>query len=176
MGVSIHNKTIRGKGIKYRWFCPQGRHTCTPLENPSDIQGMAKFQPLLQPQVFNVFIHVSYPATSNSSGSQDRTIQLWVWVPLGSPESSEAFWKPVAVGYVCPGPGCLQGRHLMVTDQGEPTWVTGSTRYRCYYKTNPPTMAPHGQSGVFHVNKPATLEGMGTFLCRTNITKGVFQG
>lgn len=140
LGVSIHNKTIRGKGIQYRWFCLQGKHM--PLENPSDIQGTAELRPLLHPQIFDVFIHVFYPAAGHSSGSKDRTVKLWVWVPRESSDSSEAFWKPVTVGYVCPGPGLLEGRHLMITDQGEPTWVTGSTRYRRYKVVKPPT-APH---------------------------------
>jgi hypothetical protein len=134
---------------------------------------MAGLQPPLQPQIFDVFIHVFYAAASNPSGSHDRTIQLWVWVPRECPESSEAFWKPVAVGFMCPGPGSLTGWHLMVTDQGEPSWVTGSTRYRRYKTTNLPSAAPHELSGDYHVNKTATLEGMSTLSCRTNIAKGI---
>ena len=105
-----------------------------PLDNPSDIQGIAKLQPLLQFQDFDVFIHAFYPAASHSSesGSKDRSIQLWVWVPGGSSRSPEASWNLVSIGYMCPGPGLLEGRYLMITVKGEPTWVTGSTRYRLY--------------------------------------------
>lgn len=107
---------------------------------------MAKLQPLLQLQAFDIFVHVFHPPTGHSSQPEDRTTQLWLWelpMPHGS---SEAFWKPVCIGYVCPGPGRLEGRHLMITDQGEPTWVTGSTRYRRYKAVHPPSTASHVQS------------------------------
>ena len=105
-----------------------------PLDNPSDILGVTKLQPLLRFQDFDVFIHAFYPAASHPSGSEDRSVQMWVRVPCGSSGSPKASWNLVskARGYVCPGPGLLKGRHLMITDKGEPTWVTGSTRYRIY--------------------------------------------
>jgi hypothetical protein len=102
---------------------------------------MSKLQPKLQLQPFDSFIHKYSPAASHP-GSEDRTIQLWVWV-LGGPHGSpEAFWEPVSIGYVCPGPGLLKGRHLMITGKGEPTWVTGSTRYRRYKAVHRPSTAP----------------------------------
>ena len=139
---------VRGNTTKYRWFCLQVEHTCTPLGNPSYVQSMAGLEPSIRPEVFDVFIHVYYPTAGNSSGPRDRTIQLWVWEPRGLPEPSEAFWKPVTIGYVCPGPGFLDGRHLVVTDQGVPKWITGATRYRRYNTANAPSTAPHGQPGA----------------------------
>lgn len=145
MGIDVHNKIIRGKGIKYQWFCQQGEHM--PLDSPSSIQGMEKLQPLLQLQAFDVFIHVFYPAAGHSSQSEVHTRQLWVWVP-------EAFWKLVTIGYICPGPGILEGRHLMITDQGEPTWITGSTRYRRYKAVHHPSTASHSEVWLsFHVGQ-----------------------
>jgi hypothetical protein len=129
---------------------------------------MAKLQPQLQLQVFDVFIHAFYPAAGHASG-KDCTIQLWVWVSSGS-GPYEASWKPVSAGYVCPGPGSLEGRHLMITNNGVPTWITGSTRYRRYKAGNPPTV-PNEQPRGYHVNEPATFEGMGIFQSGMNVAK-----
>lgn len=96
-------------------------------------------------RLFDVFAHVYYPAAAHST-NQPIT-QLWVW---GAPKSSgpaendseTLSWVPVTVGYVCPEPGALQGRHLVIRGQGEPAWVSASTVCRRYkevhpYSTNP---------------------------------------
>lgn len=132
---------------------------------------MAELQPPYLPQDFNVFMH-TYPTASNSSGSNSCTVQLWVWVPSGSPDSSKAFWKSVNVGYVHPGPTTNDDRHLMLTEQGEPTWVLTSTRQRRYKK--PSSTAAPEQSGGSQVDKPVTLEGMSTFCARRTSLK-VFE-
>ena len=111
--------------MKNRWFFLHG--TTTPLSIPSSIPGIEKvvFQP------FDVFLHTYHPPSGHSV--QEPIRQLWVWELLQSPGLSAAHsWKSVVPGYICPGPGGLQGRHLVVTDRGEPAWVTGSTRYRRY--------------------------------------------
>lgn len=92
---------------------------------------MGRFRKEFRP--FDVFVHAYYPASGHASNQP--TTQLWVWAPVGSSESSgsgsETFsWSPVTNGYVCPGPGVLEGRHLMIRAQGGPTWVTGATVYR----------------------------------------------
>ncbi len=122
--------------MKYRWFFLKG--TNAPLDNPSNIQGMGRLQREFQP--FDIFAHVYHPASCHSSN--EPTTQLWVWAPLrssGSSESdSETFsWSPVTAGYVCPGPGGLQGWHLVIRGQGEPAWVSGSTVYRRYKEAHP---------------------------------------
>ncbi|KAH9168277.1 hypothetical protein EDB89DRAFT_2205356 [Lactarius sanguifluus] len=121
LGISVCIKSIRRTQLKFRWFQMQG--TIAPLCNPSDIPGLDRvdFRP------FDVFIHTYFPAPGDSE------TQIWVWEPLQSSGlSPPCSWKSVAVGYMCPGPGFLQGRHLMTSDKGEPVWVTGSTRYRRY--------------------------------------------
>jgi hypothetical protein len=126
--------------IKYRWFYLKG--TTTPLDNPSNIQGLGRLRREFQP--FDIFAHAYYPASGRSSN--EPTTQLWVWGPLtssGTSESdTEASWKPVTVGYTCPGPGRLQGRHLVIRGQGEPAWVSGSTFYRRYRDINPYSTTP----------------------------------
>jgi hypothetical protein len=107
---------------------------------------MAKLQSRLQIQAFDVFLYTPYPAGGHFPRSQYHTIQLWVWVPHGYSESSETFWKPVPIGYVCPGPGPLRERHLMITDGGEPTWITLATRARRYKAVLPPSTALCGSS------------------------------
>jgi hypothetical protein len=115
---------------------------------------MEKLQPLLQLQAFDIFIRVFNPAAGHPSQSEARTRQVWVWVPPLPDGSPEAFWKLVSVGYICPGPSLLEGRHLMINDQGEPIWVTGSTRYRRYKAVHPPSTAPHSEvCASFHVRQ-----------------------
>ena len=110
---------------KYRWFFLKGNNT--PLQNPSNIRGMDRLQREFRP--FDVFAYAYYHS------SNQPTTQLWIWTPLGSPETFS--WSSVAVGYVCPGPGGLQGRHLVIRGQGEPAWVSGSTVYRRYKEAHP---------------------------------------
>ena len=91
-------------------------------------------------KLFDVFAHAYYPTSGPSSN--EPTTQLWVWAPLRSSgpseNSSENFsWSLVTVGYVCPGPGGLQGRHLVIRAQGDPAWVSGSTVYRRYKEAHP---------------------------------------
>lgn len=122
--------------MKYRWFFLKG--ATVPLDNPSNIQGMGRFR--REFQLFDIFAHAFHPASGHSS--DEITTQLWVWAPLRSSGSSgsdsETFsWSPVTVGYVCPGPGGLQGRHLVIRGQGEPAWVSGSTVYRRYKGAHP---------------------------------------
>jgi len=116
--------------MKYRWFFLHG--TDAPLENPSSIQGMGMLQ--REFRLFDIFAHAYH-------SSNGHTTQLWVWAPQPSKSSesdSETFsWSPVTVGYMCPGPGGLQGQYLMIQGQGEPAWVTGSTVYRQYRKAHP---------------------------------------
>ena len=94
---------------------------------------MGKLQALEEFHLFDVFIH-----TYNPDGTGRPTAQLWVWVALSSSDpstSSSAFgWMSVGAGYVCPGPGVLEGRHLVITDHGKPAWLSGATVYRRYYK------------------------------------------
>ncbi|KAI9457247.1 hypothetical protein BJY52DRAFT_1212648 [Lactarius psammicola] len=120
LGITLRIKPLRRAQLKFRWFHMQGT---TPLSNPSNIRHLDRvdFRP------FDVFLHIYCPDSS------DSTTRLWVWEPLQSSGSSETCsWKSVGVGYICPGPGFLQGRYLVVSDQREPGWVSGSTRYRRY--------------------------------------------
>lgn len=91
---------------------------------------------------FDIFVHAYGPASTDQSHKDDLT-QLWVWEPLKTSGSSSGYdWKPVSVGYVCPGPGGLKSRHLVMTDHGKPTWLLGSTVYRRYKEVQPYTTAP----------------------------------
>lgn len=113
--------------IKYRWFHLKGN--TTPLDNPSNICGLGRLRRAFW--LFDIFAHTYYPPSDHSSN--EPTTQLWVWEPLRSSGTSdsdtETSWKPVTVGYVCPGPGRLQGWHLVIQGQREPAWVSGSTVY-----------------------------------------------
>ncbi|KAI0291460.1 hypothetical protein BC826DRAFT_481228 [Russula brevipes] len=132
LGITVHHETIRNKQIKFRWFNLQG--TTVPLNSPSSIQGLDGLRTAFQ--LFDIFVHAYHPATGSSSN--ECTLQLWIWEPQLSGGFS---WKPVTVGYVCPGPGELQGRHLVIRGRGKPLWVTGSTRYRRYKEVHS-TSAP----------------------------------
>jgi hypothetical protein len=113
--------------MKFQWFHVQG--TTVPLDSPFSIRGMNGHCEEIQP--FDVFVHTYNPAMEHPS--KELTTQLWVWESVSSPGLSETFsWKSVTIGYICPGPGELQGRHLVTSDQGEPAWVSGSTAYRWY--------------------------------------------
>lgn len=91
-------------------------------------------------RLFDIFAHAYYPPSAHSSNKP--TTQLWVWGALNSSGSSKndsgtLSWIPVTIGYVCPGPGGLRGRHLVIQGQGEPTWVLASTFSRRYKETQP---------------------------------------
>jgi len=133
LGISVHSRTMNQTQTKYWWFFLQGNNT--PLENPSDIRGMDRLQ--REFRLFDVFAHAYYLASDHSSN--EPTTQLWIWAPLRSsrndPETLS--WSSVTVGYVCPGPGGLQGWHLVIRGQGEPAWVSGSTVYRRYKEAHP---------------------------------------
>jgi len=56
----------------------------------------------------------------------------------GSESNLRSFsWKPVTIGYMCPGPGGLQGWHLVIQGQEEPAWVSESTLYHWYKEVHP---------------------------------------
>jgi hypothetical protein len=71
----------------------------------------------------------------------EHITQLWLWQPLTTSglSSSGHGWKAVSVGYRCPGQGVLAGRHLVMTEQGKPTWILGVTVHRRYKEVNPYT-------------------------------------
>ena len=132
---------------KYRWFFLKGSNA--PLDNPSNIRGMGRLQSAFR--LFDIFAHAYYPASGHSSN--EPTTQLWIWAQFRSSESSESdsetfAWSPVAVGYVCPGPGGLQGRYLVIRGQGEPAWVSGSTVHRRYKEAHPYSTANPTFGGV----------------------------
>jgi hypothetical protein len=134
--------------MKYRWFFLKG--TAAPLDSPSNIRGMGRLQREFRP--FDIFAHAYYPASGH--GSNEPTTQVWLWVALGSSGSSESdsetfSWSPVTVGYICPGPGWLQGRHLVIRGQGEPAWVSASTVCRRYKEAHPYS-TPNPTYGVCH--------------------------
>jgi hypothetical protein len=110
--------------MKFRWFYLQG--ATLPLNHPSNIQGMDRL--VAEFRLFDIFVHAYYPAAGHSS--TNSTTQLWVWGPSGS--SGALSWKPITVGYICPGPGGLRGRHLVMKKNTEPSWVTESTVNRRY--------------------------------------------
>lgn len=125
------------------------------MDSPSDIKGLDRLQALEEFHLFDVFIYTYYP-TGTDKSSNKYTTQLWVWQPLGSSVSSIVFgWKPVGVGYICPGPGVLKGRHLVITDHGKPAWLSGATVYRRYYKAL--------ESGGDRDDESVIIKGKGTF-------------
>ena len=96
-------------------------------------------------RLFDTFAHCYYPATAHSSN--EPTTQLWVWGAHKSSGSTEngsetLSWVPVTFGYICPGPGGLQERHLVIRGRGKPAWVSAATFYRRYNGVHPNSTNP----------------------------------
>lgn len=91
-------------------------------------------------RLFDIFAHAYYPASAQTPNRPET--QLWVWEALPSSGSTQngskaLSWVPVTGrSYVCPGPGELEGRHLVVQGQGKPTWVLATTFVR-HYRVHP---------------------------------------
>ena len=144
-GISVHSNVIRKTQIKYRWFYFQGKHS--RLDNPSDITGVDRLRLLEEFKPFDVFVH-AYSAAGAGQSHNEHITQLWVWEPLKSFSTSRGYgWKPVSAGYVCPGPGGLEGRHLVMTDHRKPTWILGATVYRRYKEVHPYTTGNANELG-----------------------------
>lgn len=135
-GVRVHIEVTRKRKpqIKYQVFHFQGKHS--PMGSPSDIKGMDRLQLLEEP--FDIFVH-TYGAAGTDQSHEEHINQLWVWEPLKT--KGDYGWKLVSIGYICPGPGGLEGRHLVVTN-GKPMWLLGATVYRHHREVHPYTTAP----------------------------------
>lgn len=129
-GIRVHNEFTRRRKpqLKYQVFYFEGKHSL--VGNPSDIKGVDRLP--LREEPFDVFIH-----TCGADKSREDVTQLWVWEPLKASGTASGYgWKPVNAGYICPGPGGLEGRHLVMTN-GKPLWLLGSTVYRHHKKVHP---------------------------------------
>ncbi|KAI0261346.1 hypothetical protein BC834DRAFT_972761 [Gloeopeniophorella convolvens] len=136
LGLTIHRKRLRNNPTEFRWLRlarPNQR-----LDDPSSIVGPCDAAArLLRP--FDVFVHDergAQAADDDGDGDGDGgsshwpAVKLWVWVP--HPRAARHYhWKRVLEGYLCPGPGGLTGRYLVMT-RTEPSWVTGATMARGY--------------------------------------------
>jgi hypothetical protein len=121
---------------------------------------------------FDIFVHTYYPAGTGQS-PKEHTTQLWVWELLRPSGSSTGFsWKSVCAGYVCPGPGALEGRHLIITDHGKPTWLLGATVYRRYKKVHPYTTTPEFGND----EEAGTFKGMDALYWSRNMAKMCKEG